>query len=59
MSHVPESPGLYVCRDCQNVVAGDVSDGSGQEGHSYSTPSECGACGNTEFVKLGDYPQTS
>ncbi|EMA43997.1 hypothetical protein [Halococcus saccharolyticus] len=56
MSHVAEKPELYVCRDCQSVFVGDVSEGSTPEDHTYSAPGECSGCGNTEFIEIEEYP---
>ncbi|PSP71180.1 hypothetical protein BRD12_02355 [Halobacteriales archaeon SW_12_67_38] len=56
MAHVPERTELYVCLNCQAVLAGDVSEGAGEKNHNFSVPDECAACGNTDIVELSDYP---
>lgn len=48
MSHVPEDVDVFVCTSCQIVHAGTVSEA--EDGHAFSPPAKCGACGNTEFV---------
>jgi primosomal protein N' len=55
MAHAPELLELYVCENCHGVYAGTVSSGT-LERHQYEPPTECSACGNTEFVESGAYP---
>lgn len=55
MSHSPEEVKLYVCLNCNAVLAGDIAGGTG-ESHSYSAPGECAACGNDDIVQIGNYP---
>lgn len=55
MSHTPEEVKLYVCLDCNAVMAGDVTGGTG-ESHQFSAPEKCAACGNDDIVQIGNYP---
>lgn len=55
MAHVPELPELYVCENCHGVYAGTVTGGTAAD-HTYEAPTECAACGNTDFVGIEGYP---
>lgn len=55
MSHTSEDVELYVCLNCNAVLAGDVTGGTG-ENHTFSAPDECAACGNDDIVRIGSYP---
>ena len=55
MSHTPEQPAMYVCVDCQTIHAGTVVDHT-DSGHVYEAPDGCGACAESEFVRVVDWP---
>ena len=55
MAHTPEQPALFVCTACQTVHAGTVAEHT-DSGHTYKAPDTCGACGEREFVRIGDWP---
>jgi hypothetical protein len=46
---------MYVCVDCQTVHAGTVVEHT-DSGHTYEAPDGCGACAESEFVRLVDWP---
>jgi len=54
MAHQPERPREFVCQKCNNIVAG-VVDGE-PPNHSYQPPTDCAACGSSEFTELDSYP---
>lgn len=55
MAHSPQLPELYVCKQCHGVYAGTIADGT-PEGHKYESPTDCAACGGTEFIQIEQYP---
>mgnify|MGYP006275367379 FL=1 len=55
MAHQPEHPRLYVCNACQTVHAGTVVEHT-DSGHRYEVPEGCGACGESEFTAIEDWP---
>ncbi|WP_224268676.1 hypothetical protein [Haloprofundus salinisoli] len=57
MSHVPERPREFVCKNCHLMYAGTVVRSDGGE-HHYDPPTECAACGSASFVELDAYPHT-
>jgi len=56
MAHVPDTPELYVCKNCQTVCAGTVQTNPDLVDYAYEPPENCAACGNTEFVEIEEYP---
>ena len=55
MAHQPEHPRLYVCNACQTVHAGTVVEHT-DSGHRYEAPEGCGACEESEFTTIEDWP---
>ncbi|ADJ15753.1 hypothetical protein [Halalkalicoccus jeotgali] len=53
MAHTPETPERYVCTNCLVISAGVVE--HVDDGHRYTAPARCGACGEDEFVVEGQY----
>ena len=55
MAGTPTSePVRYVCRDGYVVSAGRPSRGDGTP-TEYDPPSQCGACGGTNFVEYSEF----
>lgn len=54
MAHVPESVTMYVCEACQVTHAGTPVH-VGPNEHAFEPPEECGCCGESSFVDLGDW----
>ncbi len=54
MAHSPEHVEEFVCENCQVTHAGTpVQDSSGER--AFEPPVSCGACGETEFVPIGEW----
>ena len=57
MAHVPEHTDLFVCTNCQVVSAGTaIHEDDG--GHHFEEPPRCGACGESAFVEVSQYPRS-
>lgn len=56
MAQQPERPQEFVCENCNNIVAGVVS--GDPPNHTYEAPTDCMACGSSEFVAMEQYSVT-
>ena len=53
----PKRPEEFVCTDCRAIFAGTPV-GDDPDDLDYEKPTECSACGGTDFVAIGMFGET-